>query len=143
MSIKPLPPTAHIDFDEEMAERCTTTTATAPIYSAKLAKSIQNSLISESAVIDNMAEIVKFQKLDPSASIPSRQSDGAAGYDVTTPTTIQLKPRTTQKILLHFAMEIPNGMYTRITDRSSLTIKGITVRSGVINSDYCGNIMIC
>ena len=40
-------------------------------------------------------------------------------------------------------MEIPNGMYARITDRSSLTIKGITVRGGVIDSDYCGNIVIC
>ena len=86
MTIEPLSPTAYV----EMAERYTTTTATVPFYSAKLAKSIDNSLIYESTVIDNMAEIVKFQKLDPAASIPSRQSDGAVGYDVTTQTNIQL-----------------------------------------------------
>ena len=34
-------------------------------------------------------------------------------------------------------------MYARLIDRSSLAIRGITVRGGVIDSDYRCNIMIC
>ena len=51
-------------------------------------------------------------------------------------------PNEITKIPTGLASSFPQGMYLRITDRSSLALQNLTIQGGVIDSDYRGEIMI-
>lgn len=81
--------------------------------------------------------------LSPGAIMPTRGSDGAAGYDLyaledTTINCFQFIPVSTG-----VAIEIPAGNYGRVAPRSGLAVKhGAVVGAGVIDSDYRGEIKV-
>ena len=73
------------------------------------------------------------------AIMPTRGTDGAAGYDLyaledTVINCFQFIPVSTG-----VSMAIPAGHYGRIAPRSGLAVKhGVMVGAGVIDSDYRG-----
>ena len=81
--------------------------------------------------------------LVPGAIIPTRGTDGAAGYDLyaledTVINCFQFIPVSTG-----VSMAIPAGHYGRIAPRSGLSVKhGVMVGAGVIDSDYRGEIKV-
>lgn len=81
--------------------------------------------------------------LSPGATMPTRGSDGAAGYDLyaledTTINCFQFIPVGTGVFI-----EIPAGHYGRVAPRSGLSVKhGVMVGAGVIDSDYRGEIKV-
>jgi len=81
--------------------------------------------------------------LSPGATMPTRGSEGAAGYDLyaledTTINCFQFKPVSTG-----VSIEIPAGHYGRVAPRSGLSVKhGVMVGAGVIDSDYRGEIKV-
>ena len=90
---------------------------------------------------------LKIKLLNKNATIPTRGSEEAAGYDLYAGTTkdIDIAPHSTVKIPTNIAMEIPNGFFGAIYARSGLaTKKGLRPANcvGVIDSDYRGNIIV-
>lgn len=81
--------------------------------------------------------------LSPGATMPTRGSDGAAGYDIyaledTVINCFQFIPVSTG-----VSIEIPAGHYGRVAPRSGLAVKhGVMVGAGVIDSDYRGEVKV-
>lgn len=86
---------------------------------------------------------MKIKKLSDKAVIPSKGSAGAAGYDLYTTESYELKPGERKAFKTDIAMAIPDGFYGRVAPRSGLAVKhGIDVLAGVIDSDYRGEILV-
>jgi dUTP pyrophosphatase len=90
---------------------------------------------------------IKIKRLTDTATIPTRESSSAAGYDlyadIAEPVTI--KPHETAKISTGIALEIPEGYFGGIAARSGLSAKeGLRPANcyGIIDSDYRGPIIV-
>jgi dUTP pyrophosphatase len=82
---------------------------------------------------------VYFKKLDPKASLPSRNNVSDAGADLRSIENIIIPPLSRALINTGLALEIPYGFYGRIAPRSGLAVKyGIDVLAGVVDSSYRG-----
>lgn len=84
-----------------------------------------------------------IKKLKETAVIPSRGSKGAAGYDLYTTETYELKVGERKAFKTDISIAIPPSYYGRIAPRSGLAVKkGIDVLAGVIDEDYRGEILV-
>jgi dUTP pyrophosphatase len=82
---------------------------------------------------------VFFKKLDPKASLPSRNNVSDAGADLRSIESIIIPPLSRALINTGLSLEIPYGFYGRIAPRSGLAVKyGIDVLAGVVDSSYRG-----
>lgn len=86
-------------------------------------------------------------KLDhEQARVPVRASDASAGFDLVslpeTETGTTLVPNELVRLRTGLRMEIPDGLFGRVTGRSGLTSKKVVVWPGVIDSDYRGEVII-
>jgi len=92
--------------------------------------------------------LLKIKKVSETATIPTRATDGSAGFDLYADLEKQLtiKPNETKKIKTGIAIAIENNQAVGlIYARSGLSTKhGITLANcvGVIDSDYRGEIMV-
>ena len=70
-------------------------------------------------------EKIKVKKLNDLATIPTRGSDQAAGYDLYAATeyTIQIEPHSTVKIGTGLSFELPDRTFAGIFARSGLATK--------------------
>ncbi|XP_028075598.1 uncharacterized protein LOC114277843 [Camellia sinensis] len=86
---------------------------------------------------------VHFVRLCPEAKGPSRSTDGAVGYDLSSTAKIFIQPQDRCLIPTGIALQIPFGMYGRIAPRSGLALQhGIHVGAGVIDPDYRGEVKV-
>jgi len=85
---------------------------------------------------------IKIKKLHLDAKIPVHSSEQAAGFDFYSLVETTLESGKTAKISTGVALEVPEGYYLRIEDRSGLAVKGIHKLGGMIDSDYRGEIFI-
>ena len=90
---------------------------------------------------------IKVKKLNDLATIPTRGSDQAAGYDLYAATeyTIQIEPHSTVKIGTGLSFELPDRTFAGIFARSGLaTKKGLRPANcvGVCDSDYRGEYIV-
>jgi dUTP pyrophosphatase len=86
---------------------------------------------------------MNIKKLSDKAVIPNKGSVGAAGYDLYTTESYELKPGERKAFKTDIALAIPEGFYGRVAPRSGLAVKyGIDVLAGVIDSDYRGEILV-
>ena len=86
--------------------------------------------------------ILRFKKLDQRAVLPQRGSALAAGLDIFAIEDVQILPRQRAAARTGLAVAIPAGFYGRIAPRSGLAAKkGLDVLSGVIDSDYRGEVL--
>ncbi len=84
---------------------------------------------------------VLVKKLHPDAVIPSLQTAGSAGADVSSVEYVDIRPGDSALIDLGFAVSVPKGYELQLRPRSGLALKhGITVLNtpGTIDSDYRG-----
>ena len=87
------------------------------------------------------AEILKCRKLSDHALIPTRGSDGAAGYDLYAAYDGVVASGGRALIKTDIAIALPPGCYGRVAPRSGLAWKyGLDVGAGVIDPDYRGNV---
>lgn len=85
--------------------------------------------------------LIKFKKLSDSATVPTRGSDFAAGYDLYSTEDYTLECGERKLFKTNIAMAIPSGLYGRIAPRSGLAFKdGIDTLAGVIDEDYRGDV---
>lgn len=85
---------------------------------------------------------VKVKKLDADAKMPTLGSEHAAGFDIYTIEDYELGPCETHMFKTGLAFEIPEGKVFLIWDRSGMGAKGIHRFSGVIDSDYRGELKV-
>src|SRR5205823_13605157 len=78
--------------------------------------------------------------------LPSRQTDGAAGYDVASAEPdFTLEPHARRLVRTGLALAIPPGYEAQVRPRSGLALKyGLTLPNtpATIDSDYRGELMI-
>jgi dUTP pyrophosphatase len=87
-------------------------------------------------------DVLRFKKLDQRAVLPQRGSVLAAGLDICSIEDIELGPKQRVAARTGFAVAIPAGFYGRVAPRSGLAAKkGLDVLSGVIDSDYRGEVL--
>ena len=85
---------------------------------------------------------LRFKQLDPRAVLPTRGSALAAGLDLFCIEDVEIGPKQRVVARTGLAVAIPAGFYGRIAPRSGLAAKkGLDVLSGVIDSDYRGEIL--
>lgn len=86
-------------------------------------------------------DVLRFQRLDPRAVLPTRGSVLAAGLDVCSIEEVEIGPRQRVAARTGLAVAIPPGFYGRIAPRSGLAVKsGLDVLAGVVDSDYRGEV---
>ena len=87
-------------------------------------------------------DVLRFKQLDPRAVLPKRGSVLAAGLDVCAIEDVEIGPKQRAMARTGLAVAIPPGFYGRIAPRSGLAAKkGLDVLSGVIDSDYRGEVL--
>lgn len=85
---------------------------------------------------------IKVKLLSEDAIFPQKGSEGAAGWDLSTVTGVQLGPGERKLVSSGVAFEIPRGHYGRVASRSSLASQGVEVAGGVIDADYRGEVKV-
>ena len=86
---------------------------------------------------------LKFKRLSASARAPVRSLKWAAGYDLFSNKTKTIKEYVREAIKTDIGMTIPKGTSGRVAPRLSLDLKHqISVRVGVINSDFVGKVKV-
>lgn len=90
---------------------------------------------------------VEVKKLRENATIPTRGSQQAAGYDLYAciDEAVTIKPHTTEKIGTGLAFAVPDGYFGAIFARSGLASKqGLRPANcvGVADSDYRGEYIV-
>jgi dUTP pyrophosphatase len=89
----------------------------------------------------DVINFLRFKRLDPAATLPTRGSSAAAGLDLYSIEPVSLSTNERALVRTGLAVAIPEGYYGRIAPRSGLaTYKGIDVLAGVIDADYRGEI---
>ena len=85
-----------------------------------------------------------IKKLTNDATMPTRGSDGAVGYDLySTEDTVVPCQAGRALVGTGISVVLPSGVYGRVAPRSGLAVKHcINVGAGVIDPDYTGEIKV-
>lgn len=84
---------------------------------------------------------INLKKLNPDLPTPYQAYAGDAGMDVYASERTILQPGDCVAIPVGIALEIPDGYYAYITDKSGLSIRNkLKTMGGVIDSNYRGEL---
>ena len=87
--------------------------------------------------------IIRFQKLNPLATVPVQAHPGDAGMDLVSIEAAEIAPGARRLVRTGLAVEIPVGYEGQVRPRSGLALKnGVTVLNapGTIDAGYRGEI---
>ena len=88
-------------------------------------------------------EPLRVKRLSDDATLPTRGSSGAVGYDLVCTQDFVLDTQSHTLVSTGLGFQLPNGVYGRIAPRSGLTVKhGIHIGAGVIDPDYMGEVKV-
>ena len=90
-----------------------------------------------------MEKKVVFSLLSYKAILPSKATDGSAGYDVFAYNDQLIPKNSVRKVCCGFKMKMYPGLYAQLKSRSSYALKNVSVEAGVIDSDYRGIVNVC
>jgi dUTP pyrophosphatase len=91
--------------------------------------------------MQNISEIMEVKKMSEFATIPSRGSKYAAGFDLYSAYDTIVKAKWNAIVKTDISISIPINTYARIAPRSGLAVKNfIDVGAGVVDYDYRGNV---
>jgi dUTP pyrophosphatase len=87
---------------------------------------------------------LKIMRLRPEARLPERATAGASGLDLYACLPDGDLTLTPDPVLVPtgVAIEIPQGYDAQVRPRSGLSLKGIGVAFGTIDSDYRGEVLV-
>lgn len=89
--------------------------------------------------------VLEVQILNESLNVkpPERRSEGAAAYDIFTPSAFHIAPRSKFLVSTGLALAIPENLCGLLWSRSGHALrKDVEVGAGLIDSDYRGEIMV-
>ena len=82
-------------------------------------------------------------KLVPHATLPTRATAAAAGYDLFSTDNYVVLPGRRVVVSTGVSVSLPPGCYGRIAPRSGLAVKhGLDTLAGVIGPDYTGEVKV-
>jgi len=85
--------------------------------------------------------MLKVQRLNAEAHLPTRTSPGAAGYDLYSSEDVVIKAEGKALVKTGISIALPEECYGRIAPRSGLAWKHfINIGAGVIDADYRGEV---
>lgn len=85
--------------------------------------------------------VLRFAKLSENATVPTRGSARAAGYDLYSAYDYTVGPMDKAIVKTDIQIAVPHGCYGRVAPRSGLAAKHfIDVGAGVVDEDYRGNV---
>ena len=73
---------------------------------------------------------------------PNKATLGSACFDIYSSAEVRLRPGETKQIPLDIGFKFSNKLCCRIYPRSSLSLLPTFIGSGIIDSDYIGNISV-
>ena len=138
-----------IDWNDKITfndEQCTT----GCLNSSHVAYAIQEEKALEENLITGFSEIqankdqrVRIKKLFPSARVPTKGSDKAAGHDLYANKGTEIPAREQAVVGTGIAIGLPHDTYGRIAPRSGLVVKHrLTTNAGVIDADYTREVKV-
>jgi dUTP pyrophosphatase len=80
--------------------------------------------------------------LNEFAKCPTKADPGAAGYDIASSEAVEIQPNSRMLVSTGISLSFDKEHYFRIAPRSGLSVKGIDVGAGVIDSSYRGEIKV-
>jgi len=84
-------------------------------------------------------EELQVQLLSPKVRLPTRGSDLATGYDLSSSQDLDIPAKEHALVSTNLSISLPRNTYGRIAPRSGLALKhAISVGAGVIDADYMG-----
>jgi dUTP pyrophosphatase len=88
-------------------------------------------------------EPLRVKLLNDNATLPTRGSPGAAGYDLACTEDFVLETQSHTLVATGLGFQLPPNVYGRVAPRSGLTVKhGIHIGAGVIDPDYMGEVKV-
>ena len=88
-------------------------------------------------------EPLRVKRISDDATLPTRGSLGAVGYDLACTQDFVLDTQSHTLVSTGLGFQLPNGVYGRIAPLSGLTVKhGIHIGAGVIDPDYMGEVKV-
>jgi dUTP pyrophosphatase len=88
-------------------------------------------------------DALRVKRLNDAATLPSRGTPGAVGYDLACIEDFELGTQSHILVSTGIGFQLPNGVYGRVAPRSGLTVKhGIHIGAGVIDPDYIGEVKV-
>ncbi len=92
---------------------------------------------------EDIASSFQVKCLSLHATIPTRATDGSAGYDLYSAINITIPPHSWSCIPLDITIIPPIGTYGQILSRSGLAAKHcVDVKASTIDRDYTGNVQV-
>ena len=86
--------------------------------------------------------MIKLIAMTKTATIPTRATDGAAGYDLCADEQLSIAPGDRALVKTGISTEFADKVCGLIISRSGAAIRGIDVCGGLIDSDYRGEIKV-
>ena len=87
----------------------------------------------------SIPDVLQVQRLSADATIPTRGSKFAAGYDLYASQDILIDRGGRAVVPTDITIAVPPSTYGRVAPRSGLAVKhGINIGAGVIDEDYRG-----
>jgi dUTP pyrophosphatase len=90
----------------------------------------------------NRNTIFKIKLLNSDAQVPIKADFGCAGYDVFSTVDTIIKKGRRELIPTGISSEFPHTHYLRVAPRSEMSLKGIDIGAGVIDSSYRGELKV-
>jgi dUTP pyrophosphatase len=84
--------------------------------------------------------MIKFIRMSDTAIVPTRGSDGAAGYDLSSNEEIEIPAGCRALVATGISTEYADNVGARIMARSGLSVRGVDIGAGLVDSDYRGEI---
>ena len=107
-------------------------------------KALEENLITRFSEIQaKKDQRVRVKKLFPTAKVPTKGSEKAAGHDLYANEGIEIPAREQAVVGTGIAIGLPHDTYGRIAPRSGLAVKyKLTTNAGVIDADYTGEVKV-
>jgi len=87
--------------------------------------------------------VLRVQRLRPGARLPERATPGSTGYDLyACPDGEMVIGQEPALVPTGIALEAPPGYDVQVRPRSGLSVKGVQVTFGTIDSDYRGEVLV-
>src|ERR1700761_8094244 len=127
-------------------ERCTTwcLNSSHVAYAIPEEKALEENLITRFSEIQvNKDQRVRVKKVSPTARVPTKGSDKAAGHDLYANEGTEIPAGGQVMVGTGIAVQLPYNTYGRIVPRSGLAVKyRLTTKAGVIDADYRGAVKV-
>ena len=101
-----------------------------------------NYLVDKLYSILNNKVTFKVKTVNCNARIPFKSYPGSAGYDIFSIDSVTIAPGSRLLVSTGVSLEVPEYYYIRVAPRSGLSVRGIDVGAGVIDSSYRGEVKV-